>query len=205
MIAETVIDVQARQKLGSNEARRHRRAGAIPVNVYGRKQPSFNGLVDRKAFAAFVRTGVSRATVFNIRLPEEGLVPVIIREVQTHPVRGSIEHLDFFRVALDESVKTPVPLRLQGEPLGVRQGAVLQRGARTLTIKCLASQLPKELVVNIADLKIGERIYARDVALPEGAQLLSPPTQLLASLVGTRASAEATATAAGDAPKKGKK
>ncbi len=205
MIAETVIEVQARQKLGSNEARRLRRAGAIPVNVYGRKQPSFNGLVERKAFAAFVRTGISRATVFNINLPEEGLVPVIIREVQTHPVRGSIEHLDFFRVALDEPVKTPVPLRLQGEPLGVRQGAVLQRGVRALTIKCLTSRLPKELVVDIANLKIGERVYARDVALPEGAQLLSPPTQLLASLVGTRASAEATAAATSDAPKKGKK
>ncbi|MFQ3580622.1 MAG: 50S ribosomal protein L25 [Chloracidobacterium sp.] len=205
MIAETVIEVQPRQKLGSNEARRNRRAGSIPVNVYGRKQPSFNGLVDRKAFAAFVRTGISRATVFNINLPEEGLVPVIIREVQTHPVRGSIEHLDFFRVALDEPVKTPVPLRLQGEPLGVRQGAVLQRGVRTLTIKCLTSRLPKEIVVDIADLKIGGRIYARDIPLPDGAQLLSPATQLVASLVGTRASAEATAAAASEAPKKGKK
>ncbi len=205
MLAETVIEVQPRLKLGSNEARRNRRAGAIPVNVYGRKRPSFNGLVDRKAFAAFVRTGISRATVFNIRLPEEGLVPVIIREVQTHPVRGSIEHLDFLRVALDEPVKTPVPLRLQGEPLGVRQGAVLQRGVRTLTIKCLASQLPKELVIDISNLKIGGRVYAQDVPLPEGAQLLSPPMQLVASLVGTRASAEAIAAAAGETPKKGKK
>ncbi|MCS7080627.1 MAG: 50S ribosomal protein L25 [Chloracidobacterium sp.] len=205
MIAETVIEVQPRLKLGSNEARRNRRAGAIPVNVYGRKKPSFNGLVDRKAFMAFVRTGISRATVFNIKLPEEGLVPVIIREVQTHPVRGTIEHLDFLRVAMDEPVKTPVPIRLQGEPLGVRQGAVLQRGVRTLTIKCLTSQLPKELVVDITDLKIGGRVYAQDVPLPEGAQLLSPPTQLVASLVGTRASAEAAAAAAGEAPKKGKK
>jgi large subunit ribosomal protein L25 len=205
MIADTVIEVRARQKLGSNEARRCRRAGAIPVNVYGRKRPSFNGLVDRKAFAAFVRKGVSRATVFNISLPEEGLVPVIIREVQTHPVRGSIEHLDFLRVAMDEPVKTAVPLRLQGEPLGVRQGAVLQRGVRTLTVKCLTAQLPREIVVDITDLKIGGRVYAQDVKLPEGVQLLSPPTQLVVSLVGTRASAEAVAAAAGEAPKKGKK
>jgi large subunit ribosomal protein L25 len=205
MIADTVIEVKPRQKLGSNEARRCRRAGFIPVNVYGRKRPPFSGVVERKAFLAFVRKGISRATVFNINLPEEGLVPVIIREVQTHPVRGSIEHLDFLRVALDEPVKTAVPLRLEGEPLGLRQGAVLQSGVRTLTVKCLTAHLPKEIVVDIGNLKIGGRIYAQDVPLPEGMQLLSPPTQLVASLVGTRASAEATAAAADEASKKAKK
>lgn len=204
MISEVTISVQARPTTGSSESRRARRGGHIPVNIYGANQTPYSGNINTKEFNAFLRSGVSRSTVFNLNIPDQPATQVVVKDIQIHPVNGTIQHMDLLRV--DTTIKTTlrIPVKLVGEPAGVKQGAVLEKGVRTLTVLCLPVHMPSEITVNVKNLGIGERIHANQVELPEGIKLVSPPNQLVAGLVGTRQSTQTAQAEAAEA-KKGKK
>ncbi len=204
MISEVTISVQSRPTLGSGDSRRARRAGHIPVSIYGANQTPVSGTINTKEFNAFLRSGVSRSTVFFLNIPDQAATQVVVKDIQIHPVTGAIQHLDLLRV--DTTIKTTlrIPLKLVGEPAGVKQGAVLEKGVRTLTVLCLPVHMPSEITVNVKDLAIGERIHANQVELPDGIKLMSPPNQLVAGLVGTRQSTQTAQAEAAEA-KKGKK
>jgi large subunit ribosomal protein L25 len=204
MISEVTISVQARPTTGSSESRRSRRDGHIPVSIYGAKQTPYSGTVNAKEFNAFLRTGVSRATVFAVNVPEQGATQVVVKDIQIHPVTGKIQHLDLIRVDANTPAAIRIPVRLVGEPAGVKQGAVLQKGVRDLRLSCIPTSMPSEITVNVKNLGIGERIQASQVELPEGVKLLSAGNQLIAALVGTRQSTQA-AQAEATETKKGKK
>src|SRR6185503_5983924 len=97
---------------------------------------------------------------------ESGLVKTLIREVQTNPLSGSVEHVDLNRISLTEEIEVEVPIELVGIPTGVKNsGGILQHPIRTLTIKCLPQDLPDKITVDVTHLEIGDSVRVSELNL----------------------------------------
>src|SRR5690606_9681179 len=93
---------------------------------------------------------------------------ILVREMQEHPTKPHILHIDFFQIHAGEKIELDIPIRLHGTPIGVREsGGVLQEALRELRVECLPRDIPEAVDVEIGALGIGDVIHVRDVALPE--------------------------------------
>ena len=109
------------------------------------------------------------------------------REVQYHPVREQILHVDFYRVQEGKPVAVNVPVRLTGNAEGVKIGGKLQLSARKLTVKALVEYIPDEIVVDVTPLKVGQTIFVGDLK-QENLTFVTPATTAVCAVRVTRAS-----------------
>ncbi len=117
-------------------------------------------------------------------LKEKSKRNVIFREIQLHPVRHDILHIDLYEVAMDKVVQVEVPVALIGQAVGVKdQGGILEHNLRSLNIECLPGQIPGHIDVDISQLELGKSIHVADLQLPDGSKVLDNPEQLIASVI----------------------
>jgi len=185
MSNEVTIQVQPREGQGKNESRRLRRAGLIPAVVYGGGRDPEGVIVDPRPIAAVLDSERGRNTLIHLRIGDRELKRmVMIREIQRHPVTERILHADFVRVELDRKVDVTVPVNLLGTPVGVKsEGAMLEFVHREVLIRVLPSAIPDRIDADVAELHLGQHLEAADLKLPEGAELLTPPTETIATVV----------------------
>jgi len=100
--------------------------------------------------------------------------PCLVKEIQYHPVREEIIHVDFNEISLTETIKVNVPVQVKGEAVGVKQeGGSLEHLLWEVEVECLPTNIPKEIQVDITALKLGEAIYVKDIIFPEGVKPLN--------------------------------
>ena len=177
------IKATKRADFGKKAAKAFRREGQIPCIMYGGgEEVAFT--VDTKAVKPLIYTPNSYIVELNI---DGKIEKAVMREVQYHPVREQVLHVDFYRVQEGKPVSIAVPVRLTGNAEGVKIGGKLQLSARKLTVKALVEYIPDEIVVDVTPLKVGQTIFVGDLAF-EGLQFLSPATQAVCAVRVTRAS-----------------
>ena len=186
------INGTARAEFGKKFAKAARREGQVPCIVYGGgEEVTFT--IDAKELGQLIYTPNSYIVELNI----DGVVEkAVMREVQYHPVREQVLHVDFYRVVDGQPVAIALPVRLTGNAEGVKIGGKLALSARKLVVKGLMENLPDELVVDVTPLKVGQTIFVGDLQF-EGLQFLSPATQAVCAVRVTRASRGAAAEAQG--------
>ena len=108
---------------------------------------------------------------------------VMIKELQIDPVKRHYLHVDFFEVAMDEEITIPIPIKLIGEAEGVEIGGVLQQVRREHEIRCLPSQIPDSLEIDVSSLRIGDSIHLKDVHLPPGIKVLEDADLTIATVL----------------------
>ncbi|KUL19849.1 MAG: 50S ribosomal protein L25, partial [Proteiniphilum sp. 51_7] len=138
---------EVRDDFGKKAARAYRREGLIPCVVYGGNEGENLNFVVK---SSDVRNLVYTPEVFlvNLDLGEKKLMG-IVKEIQFHPVKDNILHIDFLQVFEDKPVVIQIPVRLEGLAAGVRAGGKLSLDIRKLKVKALPANLPEELVVNV--------------------------------------------------------
>lgn len=149
-----------------------RTQAAIPAVLYGHGLPSRALQVDGKQFSqVFAHTGTTSLLTLSVEGKDH---PVLIREVQYHPLKEAVQHIDFYQVRLDEVIKAKVPLHLVGESSAVKDlGGVLVRNVDALEIEALPQDLPHAIKVNISSLDTFEKpIRVKDLAIPAGVKVL---------------------------------
>lgn len=152
-----------------------RRTGSIPAVLYGHSVPARPLQVETKQFMhVFTRVGTTSLVTLAVDGKDH---PVLIREVQYHPLTDSVQHIDFYQVRLDEAISAKVPLHLVGESSAVKDlGGVLVRNLDTLEIEALPQDLPHAIEVNISSLTTFEKsIRVKDIAVPAGVKVLADP------------------------------
>lgn len=208
-MSQTEIAVTARSERGKGAARRMRAAGRVPGILYGHKEPPRAFAVDPNEFFKRLRaTGFGRNTLFKVTgLDRE--VTALIREMQLHPVRRELVHLDFLEVTDSDQVDVEVPVKTRGRAKGMVAGGDLQVAKRSVRVKCSPLAIPKEIVLDITPLEIGQSIRVQDLPLPDGAEHVEAPRLAVVNIKESRRSRQAAAAAAaeaeGDAKKKKKK
>jgi large subunit ribosomal protein L25 len=161
-----------------------RRVGLVPGNVYGHTEETEAVTVKLSDFVKMWDLA-GETGLINLKIGEERVRPVMIRNVQQDPVKDSIIHVDFYQVNLKEKVTVPVPLHIQGdEPELVRTGeAVVIQPMSEVEVEALPGEIPEEIIVDINALKaIGDVITIADLQVPSGATVLAESDAVVAKL-----------------------
>lgn len=188
MQAQT-LKVDLRPQVGKQYARRLRREGKLPGVLYGKKIGNLAVVLPVREFEHILATEGENA-LLKLKITgedQEKEFTAVIREVQRHPLKGNLTHIDFYQVSLEDKLKATVPLVLEGEARGVKEGGILQHGAREIEVESLPGDLPENIVVDVSNLGVGEHLTVGDLKLPAGVKVLSDPDTIVALVVTTRA------------------
>jgi large subunit ribosomal protein L25 len=181
---DVVVEVSNRDELGKNGSKRLRHRGLIPGVVYGGDREPVAVQLDPRPIQSIVESDRGLNTLIHLRVEGRDLRRlVMLREVQRHPVTERLTHADFFRVEMDQQIDVAVPVHAIGTPLGVKdEGGMLQLVSREVTVRVLPAQIPDSIDIDVSSLHIGQHIEAGDLTLPEGVELLSPPTETIVTV-----------------------
>jgi large subunit ribosomal protein L25 len=163
--------VQNRAILGSAESRRLRRRGLIPGVLYGREEAVAITIPERDLRAALTTRGGLNA-VLDVAVEGGKTHSSVLKEFQTHKVRGQITHVDLQEVRLDQPIHATVPLTLHGEAAGVDEGGVLSQVTNELNVEALPLEVPEHLEVDVSEMHIGDTLRLSSLTAPEGVKLL---------------------------------
>jgi len=171
------LKAEVREKTGSKFAAKLRKLGQIPAIVYGHKQEAVAISLDARSFVEQLHHGHRLMDVQVGKKKEK----IIIKDLQYDHLGKDIIHVDLMRVDVTETIRVNVPVELKGIAYGAHEGAIIEKRANHLEVECKATDIPESIVVSVKDMNIGDVVHARDVALPEGVKLVSPPETLVAA------------------------
>ena len=174
-MAAMKITAEVRDGTGKGVARKLRQAGRIPAVLYGQGHEGVSLSLDSYELNKLLGTTGARTSVLELEVKgggRSGRQNVLIKEVQKHPFREQILHMDLLEVAMDEMISVMVPLEIDGTPKGVKlDGGILEMKRRELEIECLPSVIPDSITIDVSELEIGDTIHVEDLAVPEGVSI----------------------------------
>jgi len=188
---EAKLNLQPRHESGKGVARKLRRAGRVPGVVYGGEDDTVMVSMEaHEALNLFQAISVEN-TILELNMGQGSPVQALVREIQAHPHRTELVHVDFLRIQAGVAIEVSVPLHLVGTPEGVRnEGGTLDHIIHDVPVKCLPSQIPEVIELAVGHLEIGDAIRARELELPEGVENLLDPDQTICAVSAPRAEEE---------------
>ncbi|MGI6566064.1 MAG: 50S ribosomal protein L25/general stress protein Ctc [Firmicutes bacterium] len=174
------LAAEIRRETGKGVNNRLRRSGYIPAVVYGSGKENVNVQVEERLVGRLMRQGgLNRLLTLQIDGQDKA---VLVQEVQVHPVRGSLQHIDFLEVRLDEKVTVTVPIQIVGDAPGVQEGGVLTQSLWELEVSCLPTDIPDALEIDISGLAIGDTLLVKDIQAQEGVEITADPEETVLSI-----------------------
>ena len=171
MADSTKLSLNARDPEGSRTARRLRRSGEVPGVIYGGDGEPSHFSVDARILR---NTLAHSGAILDISIDGGTAAPVLVKDLQRHPVRGDIMHVDLLRVNMNETIQTTVVLELIGadDAPGVIEGGVLSQETRELNIEALPGDIPDSITHDVSGMQINETLTLSAVTVPDGITLL---------------------------------
>jgi large subunit ribosomal protein L25 len=184
---QVTLAAEPRELAGSRPARRMRRTGRIPAVVYGRGIDPIHVSVDKLALYSALRSEAGFNTLFNVSVDGGETVLAVAREVQRHPVRNDITHLDFIKVSLDTEIEAEVNLDFVGTPVPVAQdGAILDTIETSVTVLALPTAIPNSIELDVSALEVGQTLHISDLPVIDGVTYTSDPEHTLVTVLAPR-------------------
>jgi len=161
-----------RGDFGSRTSRRLRREGLVPGVVYSGGSEARPFQVAERDVRNVLGEG---AALFDLEIEGGKSVPVVVKEQQLHPVRGSLQHIDLQEVRLDEAIQAEVAIELEGTETapGVKGGGVLEHVTREVTVEALPTEIPDRIVADVSAMEINDTLQLSALAVPEGVTLVA--------------------------------
>ena len=180
---DIIVRATSRDGRGKNDARRARRSGQVPVTIYGGTGETVAALAPANQLAAILRSDTGRNTIFTVDVEGIGASEVMFADRQIDPVRMRLIHADFKRLVKGEKIETTVPLRLVGEPIGVReQAGILEQIIRNLDIRCEPHDIPEHIDVDVTNLAVHDVLHVSDIPVSAGVEILAAPDTVIATV-----------------------
>ena len=214
---EAVLEAQARDTFGKNEARRTRKGGQVPGVLYGGDGKGATPIaVAPKALLKILHSESGQNTLISLKLAGAGDNRVLVKDFQLDPITHEVLHVDFLKIAMDKVLRVTIPVVVHGEPKGVKQqGGILEFIRREIQIEVLPADIPEHIDVDVSELMLHQGIRVRDIATNAKWKPVSDLDLMLVHVIMPKAEeAAATPEAAAAAPttaaepeviKKGKK
>ena len=214
---EAVLEAQARDTFGKNEARRTRRGGHVPGVLYGGGGTDAVAVaVKPKDLLKILHSESGQNTLISLKLEGAGDNRVLVKDFLLDPITHEVLHVDFLRIAMDKLLQVTIPIVVHGEPKGVKQqGGVLEYIRREVVIEVLPADIPEHIDVDVTELMLHQGIRVRDIATNPKWKPISELDLMLVHVIQPKAeevvapvdaAAAATATPAEpEVMKKGKK
>lgn len=183
-MSDFIFEAQARKELGKGASRRLRRQGQIPAIVYGGDSDAVSIILEHhKVIHQFKSDDVySSILTVNIDGKKES---VVLRNVQRHPFKPFIQHLDFLRVKANEKLTQSIPVHLLNaeKAAGVKEGGVLSRPITTVEVSCLPKHLPASIDFDVAKLELGHIITVADIPAIPHVEFLTHAEEVIATIL----------------------
>jgi len=177
----------SRTEVGKKSTNELRKNNGIPCVLYG---------IEKEAKAFAVTTDAVRKLVYTpdihvVNLTIDGVeCTAVLKDIQFHPVKDTILHMDFLQIVADKPIVMEVPTVLNGLAAGVKLGGKLQQAIRKIKVKALYANIPEKLTVDVTELGLGKSIKVGELSF-EGLELVTPAQTVVCSVAATRASREA--------------
>ena len=177
----------SRTEVGKKSTNELRKNNGIPCVIYG---------IEKEAKAFAVTTDAVRKLVYTpdihvVNLTIDGVeCKAVLKDIQFHPVKDTILHMDFLQIVEDKAIVMEVPTVLTGLAAGVKLGGKLQQAIRKIKVKAVYANIPEKLTVDVTELGLGKSIKVGELSF-EGLELVTPAQTVVCSVAATRASREA--------------
>jgi large subunit ribosomal protein L25 len=196
-MADNTLLADSRSDRGTRPAGRLRRAGKVPAVLYGLGTDTLTVAVPERELAHILAGETGANTLITLQVDgEEHLA--LARQIQRHPTRGSVLHVDFIRVRRDVAVAAEVPVHLTGEAIGVRDGGLLEQLIFSLSIEAKPEAIPAAIESDISGLELNGQLRVADLQLPPGVSSAQEQDELVAQIVVPRGMDEEEEAAEGE-------
>jgi large subunit ribosomal protein L25 len=173
MSVDFTVEAQSRADMGKGASRRLRHQGMVPAIVYGAGKDPQSISLDHNKVIQHIEHEAFFSHILDLSV-DGNKEKVVVKDMQRHPARRQIMHMDFLRVSAKEAIRMNVPLHFVGEEAspGVKQGGNVSHLVTDVEVSCLPSDLPEYLEVDISGLDVGDSLHLTDIPLPEGVELI---------------------------------
>ena len=186
-MSETKLVAQLRSTSGSPAARRLRAEGHIPGVLYGHGMSPLSVTVERRELRLALSGPAGSNTVLSLEVGGKSY-PAVVKEMQRHPVKRAVHHIDFLQISMDEEITFSVPVHLIGESKAVMaEGALVDKAVDHIDVRCTPTDMPNSFDVDITDMQPHAVIRLSDVAMPKGVTPLGDPDMPIVTTLTTSA------------------
>ena len=186
-MSQTVLTATTGRPAGSAASRRLRAEDRIPAVLYGHGMDPISVDVGRRDLRLALSGAAGMNTILDLTI-DGAVYPVIVKEIQRHPVRRNVAHIDFIQVRLDEEITVSVPLRLEGEAAQVSSGGgLVDPAVDSIEVVTTPRSIPDEFVIDISTMRMDTVIRLEDVPMPAGVTPTGDPEMPIVTVLTMRA------------------
>lgn len=194
-MSQTKLVATTGRPTGSAAARRLRAEGHIPGVLYGRGMTPISVTVERRDLRLALSGPSGANTVLALEVDGKSY-PAVVKELQRHPIKRTVSHIDFLQVNLNEEITVSVPVRLEGEAKAVLgAGGLVDPAVDSIEVVCTPNNMPSDFVIDITDLQVDSVIRLADVPMPAGVTPTGDPEMPVVTVLLSRAAAAAAESA----------
>lgn len=186
-MAAMKLSAQLRESTGKGVARKLRRDGKIPAVLYRRGEDGLSLAISSVEFSHLVAKGQAQASIVRLQVQDgkENIEKdVLIREIQTHPFKKDVYHIDLQEITMDQEISVNIAVEIVGESVGVEMGGILEFKRRELEVSCLPGKIPDSIIIDITDLDIGDSVHVESIVPPEGVTIPHDVNFTILTVVG---------------------
>ncbi|RLC02210.1 MAG: 50S ribosomal protein L25 [Deltaproteobacteria bacterium] len=186
------LKVTIRKTTGNGAARELRREGMIPAILYGPKAEPVMLSVTTKELENILMTSNIGQVLLDLLIQngKQQSRTAMIKELQTQPVSGSLLHVDFYEVAMDQKIKISIPVMTKGQSKGVEEGGVLQLVRHEVEVFCFPNNIPESLEVDVTGMNIGDSLHINEASIDETIELVDETNFTLVTILSPKAEEE---------------
>jgi large subunit ribosomal protein L25 len=177
-MSDVIFQAKNRTDIGKGAVGRLRKAGRLPGVIYGREGAAVAIDLDTREFIAGVK-GISESTIVQVEIGDKSH-DAFVKSVQRTIQDGKLLHVDFYEIERGKILRAKVRVHVNGNPIGVREGGILEIPIHDVEVECLPKDLPRRIDVDISTLAVNQSVHVRDLALGEGVKLISGEDQVVA-------------------------
>jgi len=185
-MSQTKLVATTGRPTGSSASRRLRAEGHIPGVIYGRGMEPISVTVERRDLRLALSGPAGSNTVLALEIDGKSF-PAVVKEMQRHPIKRTVSHIDFLQVNMNEEITVQVSIRIEGEAKAVQAvGGLVDPAVDTIEVSCTPNNMPSEFVVDITDMQPHDVIRLSDLTVPAGVTLLGDPEMPVVTVLVTQ-------------------
>ena len=190
-MSQTKLVATSGRPTGSAAARRLRAEGHIPGVLYGHGMSPISVTVERRELRVALSGPAGANTVLALEVDGKSY-PAVVKEMQRHPIKRTVSHIDFLQVNMNEEITVSVPVRIEGEAKAVLSaGGLVDPAVDTIDVLTTPNNMPNEFVIDVTDMQLGDVIRLADLPMPAGVTATGDPEMPVVTVLQTRAAAAA--------------
>lgn len=180
------LQASLRQKIGKGASHQLRAAGNIPAVYYGKGEQNLHIAINPIDLERAVASEAGMNVLIKLKIAGSGDHNALIKAYQAHPIKRNFTHADFVHLDLQKPIQIKVPIQLVGRPEGLKEGGILEHVTRELEIRCLPTQIPKNIHLNVEHLKLNQNLHLSDIQFATGVEPVTKINLTIASVMQPR-------------------